>query len=117
MHAVTCAKSSVCNVFVLTMYKQVLKGEYTEKADLWSVGCMTFHLIAGIPAFECETEAETIKKLMSVSYTWPKGVTVSSEAKEFVYNLLKFNPKSRMTAQVSTVLLSTRIMSTCNTQH
>jgi hypothetical protein len=66
---------------------------------------MTFHLIAGIPAFECETEAETIKKLMSVSYTWPKGVAVSSEAKEFVYNLLKFNPKSRMTAQVSAVLL------------
>jgi serine/threonine protein kinase len=83
---------------------QVLKGEYTEKADLWSVGCMTFHLIAGTPAFECETEAETIKKLMSCSYTWPKGVAVSSEAKEFVYNLLKFNPKSRMTAQVSAVL-------------
>ena len=61
---------------VYTMAPEVLKGEYTEKADLWSIGCMAYHLITGVPAFECETEAETMAKLSSVSYAWPKDLKV-----------------------------------------
>ncbi|KAG5188519.1 kinase-like domain-containing protein [Tribonema minus] len=84
---------------VYTMAPEVLRGEYTEQADVWSIGCMAFQLIAGEPAFECETEADTMVKLQTVTYSWPRGMAVSSEAKEFVYKLLKFDPTMRMTAQ------------------
>lgn len=71
------------------------QGEYSERADIWSIGCITFQLIAGTPAFEMENEEDTMKRLMAVSYFWPKGSKVSSEAKEFVYNMLKFDPRKR----------------------
>jgi len=84
---------------VYTMAPEVLKGRYTEMADLWSIGCITFQLVTGTPAFECETELETVKKLQTVKYAWPKGTEISSEAKEFVYKLLKYDPSKRITAQ------------------
>ncbi|CAM9928619.1 unnamed protein product, partial [Choristocarpus tenellus] len=69
------------------------------QADLWSVGCITFHLIAGEPAFECENEVDTMRRLLAVSYFWPKGSKVSRHAKMFVYNLLKFDPRKRWTCK------------------
>ena len=47
------------------------------KADLWSVGCITFHLIAGEPPFECEDEVDTMRRLLAVNYYWPMGLKVS----------------------------------------
>ncbi|CAM9326735.1 unnamed protein product [Ascophyllum nodosum] len=84
---------------VYTMAPEVLEGNYTKKADLWSIGCITFHLIAGEPPFECEDEIETMKRLLGVKYFWPRGKKVSSEAKEFVYNLLKYDPRRRWTVE------------------
>lgn len=54
-----------------------------KKADLWSVGCITFHLIAGEPPFECEDEVDTMRRLLAVSYFWPMGLKVSRYA--YVY--------------------------------
>ncbi|CAN0111694.1 unnamed protein product [Discosporangium mesarthrocarpum] len=62
---------------IYTMAPEVLKGEYTQKADLWSIGCVAFQLIAGVPAFECEDEVDTMRRLLAVSYFWPKGSKVS----------------------------------------
>ncbi|CAN0131420.1 unnamed protein product [Laminaria digitata] len=62
---------------VYTMAPEVLQGEYTKQADLWSVGCITFHLISGQPPFECENEVDTMRRLLAVSYFWPMGSTVS----------------------------------------
>lgn len=50
---------------------------FFSKADLWSVGCITFHLIAGEPPFECEDEVETMRRLLAVQYWWPVGMKVS----------------------------------------
>ncbi|CAM9994879.1 unnamed protein product, partial [Hapterophycus canaliculatus] len=62
---------------VYTMAPEVLQGEYTKQADLWSVGCITFHLIAGEPPFECEDEVDTMRRLLAVNYFWPRGLKVS----------------------------------------
>ncbi len=82
-----------------TMAPEVLTGAYSEKADIWSIGAMTFHLIAGVPAFEMPGLEETMKKILNVDYIWPNRLVASSEAKEFVYNMLKFDPKKRWTLQ------------------
>ncbi len=82
-----------------TMAPEVFTGAYSEKADIWSIGAMTFHLIAGSPAFEMPELENTIKRIMSVSYYWPANFNVSSEAKEFVYHMLKFDPNKRWTLQ------------------
>eukprot|EP00752_Nemacystus_decipiens_P008893 g7938.t1 len=84
---------------VYTMAPEVLQGEYTKQADLWSVGCITFHLIAGEPPFECEDEVDTMRRLLAVNYYWPMRMKVSSEAKAFCYNLLKFDPRRRWTVE------------------
>ncbi len=80
-----------------TMAPEVLRGAYSEKADIWSIGAMTFHLIAGVPAFEMPDLEDTLNRIMNVTYIWPNKRSVSSEAKEFVYNMLKFDPNTRWT--------------------
>lgn len=41
------------------------------------MGCITFHLIAGEPPFECENEVDTMRRLLAVQYYWPIGSKVS----------------------------------------
>ncbi len=82
-----------------TMAPEVLRGAYSEKADIWSIGAMTFNLIAGSPAFEMPELTDTVMKIISVSYVWPPQLKISSEAKEFVYHMLKYNPNKRWTLQ------------------
>ncbi|CAM9092808.1 unnamed protein product [Chrysoparadoxa australica] len=84
-----------------TMAPEVLEGDYTEKADLWSIGAIAFHLIAGAPAFEAEDETVTMRRLLAVAYFWPREMKVSSEAKMFVYNLLKYDPRKRWTTEMA----------------
>lgn len=94
---------------VYTMAPEVLSGSAKEKSDLWSLGCITYHLITGSPAFEAESDAETIQRLRAAKYSWPPGKKVSREAKEFVYNLLKVDPEKRWS--VKEALASTWIRS------
>eukprot|EP01084_Bolivina_argentea_P095475 171641_1 len=98
-HCMQGALMSDCVGTPYTMAPEVLIGSYSEKADIWSLGAMIFNLIAGVPAFEMPGLEETLKRILNVTYIWPDKLAVSSEAKELVYNMLKFNPDKRWTLQ------------------
>ncbi len=44
---------------------EVLKGNYDEKCDLWSIGAITYIMLCGEPAFSGKSNNEIFKKIMN----------------------------------------------------
>merc|ERR1719188_1935858 len=81
----------------------VLKGSgYTNKTDLWSLGVITFMLLAGYPPFygneKDMREAIAEAKVHFIQSRWDK---VSEDACDFVNRLLVKDPDGRMDAQAA----------------
>ena len=83
-----------------SMSPQVIRGDYDSKADLWSIGVITFMLLSSQMPFYGKDQNVVIKKILSGKYrmlgrSWQK---VSEEGKKFVRNLLIYDPKIRPSA-------------------
>ena len=82
---------------LLTASRRLLR--YTSKADIWSVGCVAFELLAGAPAFDEATESGNIGKLARCDYKWPgSAAAVSPAARQFVASCIRFDSGKRFSA-------------------
>ena len=79
---------------------EVLKGDYDEKCDIWSIGAMTYLMLCGDPPFTGDSNNEIFKKIVKAelkfnSYKWKN---ISDEAKDFVKLCLNKNATQRPSA-------------------
>ena len=79
---------------------EVLKGEYDEKCDIWSIGAMTYLMLCGEPPFNGNSNNEIFKKIVKESikfnsYMWKN---ISQNAKDFVKMCLNKNSNKRPSA-------------------
>ena len=83
------------------MAPQVLNGVYTNSADLWSIGVITFILLSGLKPFWGKNQEIVSKKINKCKYNFdgPSWKHVSQEAKDFISSLIKYNPDERLTAE------------------
>lgn len=79
---------------------EVLKGDYDEKCDLWSIGAITYIMLCGEPPFSGKSNNEIFKKIMNeeVSFEKSKWKNISNEAKNFINECMIKNPEKRITA-------------------
>jgi Ca2+-binding EF-hand superfamily protein len=79
---------------------EVLKQSYTSKCDLWSLGVITFILLAGYMPFSGSEKSQT-QNIQGGLYSWKpeRWSKVSPEAIEFVKSLLKVSVDQRLSAQ------------------
>lgn len=87
------------------MAPEVIRGKYTEKCDMWSLGVIVFMMLAGKAPFGGPrvSDEQTIANIKSCTYDmssspWPK---ISSTAKQFVGSLLNANWEARASAELS----------------
>lgn len=82
---------------IYTMSPEALRGDYTEKADMWSIGVMAFHLLSGKRPFWGESKTEIARKVANArySFTGPEWGKISREAKSFIRDLLQCDPLLR----------------------
>jgi calcium-dependent protein kinase len=82
------------------MSPQVLQGVYTSKADLWSCGVITYMLLSSHRPFYHKQREITIDRIMRASYSFEKEYweAISSDAKNFINQLLVLDPTQRMDA-------------------
>ena len=80
---------------------EVLISEYDEKCDIWSIGVLTYTLLAGRPPFEGWNELEIVKAVKSAKFdiNIPELYNTSDAAKDFIIKMLKFNPQKRLTSE------------------
>ncbi|CAD7953700.1 unnamed protein product [Amoebophrya sp. A25] len=82
---------------------QVLKGDYNEKCDIWSIGVITFILLSGYPPFYGEKDSEILAKVRKGAFSFPTeaedGVEFSSGIKDLITKMLAFQEDDRPSAQ------------------
>jgi calcium-dependent protein kinase len=84
---------------ITTMSPEVLRGEYTSQADMWSIGVIAYQLLCGELPFTGETRQEIATNIVKLNYCFDqaKWKSISKEAKDFVKRCLQ-PPKMRYTA-------------------
>ena len=71
--------------------------QYSTEVDIWSLGCVCFEMIKGTKIFEVKTQVSLINKIKEGKYNLPQ--TVSREFISFLYGMLQFDGKLRLTAR------------------
>ena len=97
----TSLASSICGT-PITMAPDVLllneknKKQYNTKADLWSLGVITYQLLIGQTPFEAKSVSELAEQIKKGSYLLPKEIVLSVEVISFINGLLQFDQVKRM---------------------
>ncbi|XP_066151858.1 serine/threonine-protein kinase fused isoform X1 [Euwallacea fornicatus] len=68
---------------------------YDYNADLWSLGCIIYELLMGIPPFCTNSILHLIRKIKTEPIKWP--TFLSPDCTSFLKGLLQKNPSKRMT--------------------
>jgi len=88
---------------IYTMAPEVLKGKYTEKADMWSIGVIAYMLLSSQLPFFGRKRTQIVQQIMSGQYDFKgkKWQTISRQAKDFIRKLLVLDPDERLDADAA----------------
>mmetsp|Transcript_2785 Transcript_2785/g.4197 ORF Transcript_2785/g.4197 Transcript_2785/m.4197 type:complete len:808 (-) Transcript_2785:541-2964(-) len=74
--------------------------EYDAKADLWSVGCVLYEMLVGLPPFKGQNPRELFLNIRSKQLRVPSEITVSADMLHLLQQLLEINPRNRISLDV-----------------
>jgi calcium-dependent protein kinase len=76
---------------------EVLRREYTNSCDIWSIGVITYILLCGYPPFYGDSDTQIFEsvRIGKFDFPSPEWDEVTEAAKDFVSDLLLKNPKHR----------------------
>ncbi|KAI9307547.1 kinase-like domain-containing protein [Cunninghamella echinulata] len=79
----------------------LLQKGYGRPVDLWSVGVITFILLAGYTPFYGSDQAELFSSILKGEYSFDEEYwgDISDSAKNFIDGLLAYKPEKRLTAE------------------
>jgi len=74
---------------------------YGKEVDMWSIGVITYFLLAGFPPFMGKTLTEIVELIIHANYSFPSPYwdNISKEAMSFVSSLLVLDPSKRLKAE------------------
>ena len=82
------------------MAPEVIEGNYDEKCDMWSVGCILYTMLTGYPPFNGTSGAEIIAKVSRGKFSVEllEDYEISEEGIALIERLLDPNPNFRPSA-------------------
>lgn len=80
---------------------EILKSDYNEKCDIWSIGVILFILLSGRPPFGGENDKEILDSVRQgvFSFSGQEWKNISSDAKDFIKQMLMYDPNTRISAE------------------
>ena len=83
------------------MAPEVLKGDYNEKCDIWSIGAITYHLITGTEPFKGDTSNQIFSRILYTEpdYSPSKFWNTSQILIDFLKKCFLKDPTTRPTAR------------------
>jgi len=85
--------------------ERLSQDQESKAVDLWSIGCIMYFLIFGVPPFysnkedEEECDDEIFDSVLEANVTFPEGKQISDLAKDLLLRLLEKDPTKRITAE------------------
>ena len=69
---------------------EILKGDYTEKCDIWSAGVILYILLSGDPPFNGPDDSSIYSKISQLTFSFPekKWKNISNEAKDLITHMI-----------------------------
>lgn len=79
---------------------EILKQQYTEKCDIWSIGVILYILLSGKPPFYGDDDKEILNsvKVGTYSLSGPEWKNISQDAKDLIKKMLTYDHKLRISA-------------------
>lgn len=76
---------------------EVLKREYTNSCDIWSIGVITYILLCGYPPFYGDSDTQIFESVRVGKFDFPSPEwdDISQAAKDFVIEMLRKDPAKR----------------------
>jgi len=86
---------------IYTMAPEVLKGSYTNQADMWSIGVITFMLLSSQMPFYGRKRRHIVEQVMAGKFEFKgrRWKRISEQAKAFCEELLVVDPEERADAE------------------
>lgn len=80
---------------------EVLKGNYNQKCDVWSIGIFTYVMLSGQPPFGGKNNNDIFNSITNSELTFPSKYfnAISEEGIDFIKKCLVKDPKQRMLAK------------------
>jgi calcium-dependent protein kinase len=80
---------------------EVLKGDYNEKCDIWSIGVILYILLSGKPPFDGNDDKEIVNnvRIGTYSLSGPEWKNISAEAKDLIKKMLTYDIAQRISAE------------------
>ncbi len=80
---------------------EVLKENYDEKCDIWSLGVIMYILLSGLPPFNGVNDEEIMAAVEKGKFDFhpPEFKKVSSLAKNFIKQMLTYKPSKRINSE------------------
>ena len=86
-------KTSLCGTPNYVSPEIIAKRGHSMASEVWSIGCIVFALLCGKPPFDSDSVETTYRLITECQFSLPE--TLSPEAKDFLINILRFDPRSR----------------------
>ena len=84
----------------LIMAPEVLDGNpYDHSADVWSLGCIFYELMVGLPAFTGTSQANLAENISRGTYYFPKTCKLSLTGLSFMNACLQYQYNERPSLQ------------------
>ena len=79
----------------------ILKKEYTEKMDMWSIGVIIYELLVGKHPYAIKDRNGTLKDIFKgrLDFTNPNFINLSFNAQDILKKLLIMDPEERLSAK------------------
>lgn len=73
---------------------EILKSDYNEKCDVWSVGVILFILLSGKPPFGGDNDKEILDSVKTGMFTFSgkEWQDISQDAKDLIKAMLTYDP-------------------------
>ena len=73
-----------------------------EMSDWWSLGCILFEFLFGIPPFNADSPEEVFENILARNIAWPEDsdFLVSDDAKDLIDKLIRLDPRDRLGANI-----------------
>ena len=89
-----------CGTFQYAAPEVISEEEYSQKVDMWALGCVLFTLLVAYPPFYDDDRGPISQKIRDGRYEFasPWWDEISIDAKDLVTKLLEVDPRRRLSA-------------------